>query len=88
MKTPLEILHKYFHHFKSERTRDLVIRAMMDYAKIYHNSEVKKMGLSSVAEQRELLKAFVNWQINGRTPYAGMLINEHIDDFLKCHIML
>lgn len=43
MNTPLEILHKYFHHFNSERTRNLVVRAMEDYAKIYHETEVKKL---------------------------------------------
>lgn len=50
MKTPLEILHKYFHHFKSERTRDLVVRAMEDYAKIYHETEVKKLQQHSVMQ--------------------------------------
>jgi len=48
MKTPLEVLHKYFHHFKSERTRDLVVKAMEDYAKIYHDSEVKKLNIPAV----------------------------------------
>ncbi len=32
MKTALDILHKYFHHFKSERTRDIVVKAMETYA--------------------------------------------------------
>lgn len=49
MKTPLEVLHKYFHHFKSERTRDLVVKAMEDYAKIYHDSEVKKLNIPVVS---------------------------------------
>ena len=48
MKTPLEVLHKYFHHFNSERTRDLVVKAMEDYAKIYHDSEVKKLNIPAV----------------------------------------
>ena len=48
MKTPLEVLHKYFHHFNSERTRDLVVKAMEDYAKIYHDSEVKKLNIPDV----------------------------------------
>lgn len=49
MKTPLEVLHKYFHHFNSERTRDLVVKAMEDYAKIYHDSEVKKLNILAVS---------------------------------------
>ena len=48
MKTPLEVLNKYFHHFNSERTRDLVVKAMEDYAKIYHDSEVKKLNIPAV----------------------------------------
>jgi hypothetical protein len=48
MKTALEVLHKYFHHFNSERTRDLVVKAMEDYAKIYHDSEVKKLNIPAV----------------------------------------
>lgn len=50
MKTPLEILHKYFHHFNSERTRDLVVRAMEDYANLYHETEVKKLQQHSVMQ--------------------------------------
>ena len=30
-KTAEQILHKYFHHFKSERTRDLIVKAMEEY---------------------------------------------------------
>ena len=48
MKTPIEILHKYFNHFKSERTRDLVVKAMEDYALIFHDSEVKKLNIPAV----------------------------------------
>jgi len=48
MKTPLEVLHKYFHHFNSERTRDLVVKAMEDYAEIYHDSEIKKLNKPAV----------------------------------------
>lgn len=61
MKTPLEVLHKYFHHFKSERTRDLVVKAMEDYATIYHDNEVKKLNIpaviKSVCEKCEELQA-------------------------------
>lgn len=49
MKTPLEVLHKYFHHFKSERTRDIVIKAMEDYAEIYKECEVKKLNKPAVS---------------------------------------
>lgn len=31
------------------------------YAKEYHESEVKKLGISLVSQQRELLLAFINW---------------------------
>ena len=48
MKTALEVLHKYFHNFNSDRTRDLVVKAMEDYAKIYHDSEVKKLNIPAV----------------------------------------
>jgi hypothetical protein len=48
MKTALEVLHKYFHHFNRERTRDLVVKAMEDYAKIYHDNEVKKLNIPAV----------------------------------------
>lgn len=64
MKTPLEVLHKYFHHFKSERTRDLVVKAMEDYAKIYHDSEVKKLNIPAVVGQSEQLLAFAQYLHN------------------------
>lgn len=31
MKTAEQILHKYFHHFQSERTRNLIVKAMEEY---------------------------------------------------------
>lgn len=40
-KTPLQILHKYFHHFKSERTRDVVVKAMKEYAVLFHQISIK-----------------------------------------------
>ena len=54
MKTPLEVLHKYFHHFKSERTRDLVVKAMEDYANIYHESEVKKLNMLALQHSDDM----------------------------------
>ncbi len=39
--------------------------------------------LPDVSWRRELLKAFVEWQIQGNTPYAGMLIDEHIRSYFK-----
>lgn len=40
-KTPLQILNKYFHHFKSERTRDVVVKAMKEYAVLFHQISIK-----------------------------------------------
>lgn len=45
MKTPLEVLHKYFHCFEGGRTRDLVVRAMEHYAKICHENELNKLNI-------------------------------------------
>lgn len=65
MKTPLEVLHKYFHHFNSERTRDLVVKAMEDYANIYHDSEVKKLNIPAV----------IHWvAISEKMPESGFCI--------------
>lgn len=41
MKTPLDILHKHFHHFKSERTRGVVVKAMSEYAHLYAQEKLK-----------------------------------------------
>jgi hypothetical protein len=39
--------------------------------------------IHDVVGQSELLKAFVEWQIQGNTPYAGMFIDEHIRAYFK-----
>ena len=39
-KTAEQILHKYFHHFKSERTRNLIVKAMEEYRLQSHPSPV------------------------------------------------
>ena len=42
-----------------------------------------KLRQPDVSGRSELLKAFVEWQIQGNTPYAGMLIDEHIRAYFK-----
>ena len=42
-----------------------------------------KLPQPDVSGRSELLKAFVEWQIQGNTPYAGMLIDEHIRAYFK-----
>lgn len=59
MKTPLDILHKHFHHFKSERTRDVVVKAMSEYAHLYANEKLKGL-LEEVREFESDLSKFGN----------------------------
>jgi hypothetical protein len=84
MKTPLEVLHKYFHHFKSERTRDLVVKSMEDYAKIYHNSEVKKLNIPVVMQRSEQLIDFFKW-LNAyeKLEYTEKGISFYVEEYLK-----
>ena len=50
----------------------------------YRTQVVNKTDLlPDVSWRSELLKAFVEWQIQGNTPYAGMLIDEHIRAYFK-----
>ena len=43
-KTAEQILHKYFHHFKSERTRDLIVKAMEEYRQQPYASQPMSAG--------------------------------------------
>jgi hypothetical protein len=54
--------------------------AMLDFAEMYHK---KALRIHDVVGQSELLKAFVEWQIQGNIPYAGMFIDEHIRAYFK-----
>jgi hypothetical protein len=54
--------------------------AMLDFAEMYHKQALR---IHDVVGQSELLKAFVEWQIQGNTPYAGMFIDEHIRAYFK-----
>lgn len=49
----------------------------------YHQAKLKLLGIADVVGRSELLKDFVEWQIQGNTPYAGMLIDEHIRAYFK-----
>jgi hypothetical protein len=53
------------------------------YAEIITDEAVKLFCQPDVVRRSELLKAFVEWQIQGNTPYAGMLIDEHIRAYFK-----
>jgi hypothetical protein len=53
------------------------------YAEIITDEAVKLFCQPDVVGRSELLKAFVKWQIQGNTPYAGMLIDEHIKAYFK-----
>lgn len=57
MKTPLEVLHKYFHHFKSERTRELVVKAMVEYAS--QKSEYNEQQVSDCTPEVNMLRYIV-----------------------------
>ena len=46
-------------------------------------AEAEQLTIPDVVGRSELLKAFVEWQIQGNTPYAGMLIDEHIRGYFK-----
>lgn len=51
MKTPQEILGKYLPNrtgYPVEALEDEIVEAMKEYAKLYHNSKVKKLGLPAV----------------------------------------
>jgi hypothetical protein len=53
------------------------------YAETIVDEAVKLFCQPDVVGRSELLKAFVKWQIQGNTPYAGMLIDEHIKAYFK-----
>ena len=53
---------------------------MLDFAEMYHKQALR---IHDVVGQSKLLKDFVEWQIQGNTPYAGMLIDEHIKAYFK-----
>lgn len=65
--------------FKSKTGIDL----MHDPSLISLVNEIEALRIHDVVEQSELLKAFVEWQIQGNTPYAGMFIDEHIRAYFK-----
>lgn len=56
-----------------------ILSAMDEYAQ----QQVKNCSIPAVVGRSELLKAFVEWQIQGNTPYAGMFIDEHIRAYFK-----
>ena len=53
--TAEQILHKYFHHFKSERTRDLIVKAMEEYRQQPYASQPMSAG-PTVQQLREVAK--------------------------------
>lgn len=53
------------------------------YCEAYLEGYNQALNIANVVGQSELLKAFVEWQIQGNTPYAGMLIDEHIKAYFK-----
>ena len=60
---------------------------MEEYAKIYHASEVKKLRLSAVSGQSELLIAFADWVFN-QPKHLGGRERELVAEYLKainCH---
>ena len=64
MKTPEEILDEIaaenmVNIKQMVTTRQLVVLAMRRYAKLYHESEVKKLTIPAVVGQSELLFAFI-----------------------------
>ena len=64
MKTPEEILDEIaaenmVNIKQMVTTRQLVVLAMRRYAKLYHESEVKKLNIPDVSRQSELLFAFI-----------------------------
>ena len=62
-KTPKEYI-EYLDEQSGEswsNVTDELADAMGDYAKMYHEHELKLLGMANVVQQREQLKAFVNW---------------------------
>lgn len=55
---------------------------MEEYAKIYHESEVKKLRLSAVSWQSELLIAFADWVFN-QQKHLGGRERELVAEYLK-----
>ena len=55
---------------------------MEEYAKIYHKSEVKKLRLSAVSGQSELLIAFADWVFN-QPKHLGGRERELVAEYLK-----
>ena len=53
------------------------------YCNAYLDGYNQALRIHDVVGQSELLKAFVEWQIQGNTPYAGMFIDEHIRAYFK-----
>lgn len=74
-----EVVEKIaYQQFGAEQIDDL-------YAKmgILNDYVQEQLRLFAVIGRSELLKAFVEWQIQGNTPYAGMFIDEHIRAYFK-----
>ena len=55
---------------------------MEEYAKIYHESEVKKLRLSAVSGQSELLIAFADWVFE-QPKHLGGRERELVAEYLK-----
>ena len=59
MKTPEDIINRFINEenvkFNQERD-DWMIEAMEEYAKLYHESEIKKLNIAAVVERSEQLK--------------------------------
>ena len=55
---------------------------MEEYARIYHENEVKKLRLSAVSGQSELLIAFADWVFN-QPKHLGGRERELVAEYLK-----
>jgi len=78
MKTIDEIFGKHFNglHY-DDITKEGMIKFAEDYATIYHESEVKKLNIFSVSQQRELLKVLeYTRQIKGNPKEIQLLVDK------------
>ena len=87
-----EILNKWFAAFQlsiglpneplTDHAAEYLEAAMQEYAKIYHESEFKKLRLSAVSGQSELLIAFADWVFE-QPKHLGGRERELVAEYLK-----
>ena len=88
MKTPEEILDEIaaenmINIQQMVTTKQLAILAMRRYAKLYHESEVKKLNIPDVVGRSEQLKAFADYVQGRMWEGEDKDLSEFVEEFLS-----